>query len=548
MATDAKVRSIVVSIACEQSGSYGTGFFIAPSTIVTCAHVVSVELENNYSVYWNNEKLVIKDIIRSNSNYPDLALVILQDNFDHPLAFLHSGVGINDDLYLYGYPDGPTRQGDSITLRYEGLGLVKANDTNALMLKVKDGQILGGFSGSPILNLRTGAICSIIAWSRDVYSNLGGRAVSVDEIMKLWPSVIRNSDELHRKWWSGQPGNQTIYLIYSHLRSCTAGSAGPDTLWLTPDNLTNKNGEVEIPHLSRNFLSCDKGFLNDINKGYTSLDLIEHSRLEKKVVVIEGSTGSGKSSELSWISRTLAENSLSDGSLSTVPIAMKAIELQECLEKLAAPFTYSMMPNERHAHAHKLHIASLALQTNGINLVFLIDGYDEIPTRKRILFKKLISQLMSDTNEDIGSRVSIILTSRPSAAMPLRMSKLFSNYSLADFSEEDVSQLARYWLPESFSKFLGQFNLLSVHEFRKTPLLLAICLKLYAKHGDNENKLQMVFSNMSSIFHRLTLDYISMLCDKAPIVRDMLESFGITKLIERIAHETADSVRLTKNN
>src|SRR5437588_11468232 len=90
--------------------SLGTGFFVAPGFILTCAHVVQSAKKNSLAVKvftWDgqsfgegaiekyvNEDLPVKDAITDShltNLYPDLALLKVVRN-DHPCAYLYDKV------------------------------------------------------------------------------------------------------------------------------------------------------------------------------------------------------------------------------------------------------------------------------------------------------------------------------------------------------------------------------------------------------------------------------------------------------------------------
>lgn len=134
------------------SDSQGTGFFVAPGLILTCTHVVEYADSNSVNVFWIGEKQFYTAKIEKLLEYPlDLAL-----------------------------------QGESFK-------------KNVLLHKLKEGQIIEGFSGSPLLNLRTGKVCGMVNISRDTSSDLGGRAVSIQVILEQFPEVAKLNQQFHQQ-------------------------------------------------------------------------------------------------------------------------------------------------------------------------------------------------------------------------------------------------------------------------------------------------------------------------------------------------------------
>ena len=191
--------TVRLNISCSQ----GTGFFVALGLILTCAHVVEYAETNPINVFWKAENENYTARIDSDKllEYPiDLALLRLETEIpDQPCVDLDlSEPKINDDLYIFGYPKGEGvdySEGDSATFKYEGESFKK----DILLYKLKQGQLIDGFSGSPLLNLRTGKVCGMVNISRDTSSDLGGRAVSTRVILEQFSEVAALNQQFHQQ-------------------------------------------------------------------------------------------------------------------------------------------------------------------------------------------------------------------------------------------------------------------------------------------------------------------------------------------------------------
>lgn len=200
MTPDELLRKCTVKIVTD--GARGTGFFVGPGLVLTCAHVVDVahdaksdDVKVHIEVYWGKQRCdativdITDEVVLDGSEeipYPDLAL--LQVTFsDHPCVFLSEeplSVGDSVRFQSYGYTkDYPG--GDSATFNYEGVSFVGDKP----LLKFKAGQAPPGLSGAPLLNLGTHCISGVVETSRDVYEPQGGRGIPASMIFKTFSQV-----------------------------------------------------------------------------------------------------------------------------------------------------------------------------------------------------------------------------------------------------------------------------------------------------------------------------------------------------------------------
>jgi hypothetical protein len=157
------------TVRVSHGSGHGTGFFVAPGFLLTCAHVVEAAHTHAspVEVRWDQRSWRSQIVTFLASPYPDLALLHIEDVQDNPCVYLHRDVNVGDDLYSYGYTD-DYPNGDSATFEYEG-----PTGTEQPLLKLKAGQARPGLSGAPLLNLHTGGVCGIVRTSRDRESDLG---------------------------------------------------------------------------------------------------------------------------------------------------------------------------------------------------------------------------------------------------------------------------------------------------------------------------------------------------------------------------------------
>lgn len=182
-----------VRVSIEGIVGHGTGFFVAPGLILTCAHVVKDAQSGKHTVqvYWNGQQLSAK----LTKYVPEDDLALLQvDLKEHPCVLLQEEVTPFDALYSYGYPDDHP-MGDPATFALEG----KAGERGE-QFKLKSGQARPGLSGAPLLNVRTGCVCGIVQKTRDRNSDLGGRAIPTAIVLKTLHDEIVDAQRQFHQW------------------------------------------------------------------------------------------------------------------------------------------------------------------------------------------------------------------------------------------------------------------------------------------------------------------------------------------------------------
>jgi hypothetical protein len=208
-------RRCTVSIFTS-AGSQGTGFFVAPGLILTCAHVIQPEKsapQPTVTILWNQQtyRADIEQI--RGYPYPDIALLnVANPNLpDHPYVSLDEEIEIADELYCYGYPD-DYPDGDSVTLKYEG-----PTEKQGQLIKLKEGQVRPGLSGAPLLNTRTRRVCGIMKLTRDRGAALGGRAIPITTVFQEFEQVKIAQSEIYkdnRQWHKALTDTNPTHLAH----------------------------------------------------------------------------------------------------------------------------------------------------------------------------------------------------------------------------------------------------------------------------------------------------------------------------------------------
>lgn len=206
----ALLRGCVVRLE-EHDKVLGTGFFVAPGEVLTCAHVV--HSHPGVRAVWSEDCYPVADVTALPAlgeddpaagfyPLPDAALVRLEDPPEnHPCAALdlrEPALGPPADvLRLEGFTVGEHAAAAVVasgaTTHYEG----PLDEGDWRLLKLKDGQVLGGFSGAPLLNIRTGGVCAIVESSRGERSELGGFGVPLAGVLPDLPGLAERNGAHH---------------------------------------------------------------------------------------------------------------------------------------------------------------------------------------------------------------------------------------------------------------------------------------------------------------------------------------------------------------
>ena len=86
--------------------------------------------------------------------------------------------------------------GEPASLVYDGPAKL---DEDRYFHRFSDGLIVGGHSGSPLLNERTGGVCGMVKKTAGKFSDLGGAGIPTEIIFRELPEIVGLNAAFHQQ-------------------------------------------------------------------------------------------------------------------------------------------------------------------------------------------------------------------------------------------------------------------------------------------------------------------------------------------------------------
>jgi HEAT repeat protein len=482
----------------------GTGFCIGPGLVVTCAHVAGNretidvwlrgETRNGVVAYSRRQDSVDDNL------FPDFTLIRVNTGGLEPVE-LDTSCLPGDRIHAWGFPE-VAPDGDSLEGECEGFRNFGERDTQRL-IKLKNTQITEGFSGSPVLNLRSGMVCGMLKRTRDEESPAGGYAVRaaillndpeiaacqrrletplrvqlreyLDEVVhhsgvlpEYFPPHIRNFDTIR----------QRIRVIADRHRFYTAAEERRSRTSVNPqDPYDPLHSRPEEFALDRRALMerVDRWQLERI--GTVEWDRLRNDPRFGRLIIL-GDPGYGKT----WLLRYEARRRANDCRTLlaseppcnlTIPLTIKLQDLAHHVYKTQTfPQTLDLaLESDGRSPVIRNYVAR---QLEGGRVAVLLDAWDEVEQERRPALRRQIEVWLR------GYKGPMVLTSRPARFGASTFGDLPTLQLLA-FEHSEITRFVHAWFRQDKAlRFLDTLNVhRSINGLARIPLLLGLLCRVF---------------------------------------------------------------------
>ncbi|MDX2228821.1 MAG: HEAT repeat domain-containing protein [Leptolyngbyaceae cyanobacterium bins.349] len=467
------LQQCAVQITIPSQVGWGTGFFVAPGLILTCAHVIKAASANSVTVFYSAKRQSYSAILESlpeTNEQVDLALLKLQDStLTHPCVYLDEAIALNDQLYSYGYPDDFP---DGALTTFQSEALTGGNS----FIKFKAGQVRPGMSGSPLLNQRTGMVCGIVKFTRDRSFDLGGGAIPTRIILEQFPKLRELQQQFHesdRRWSVLTSTGQAGINFRPYLEAVINYYSRQRHLYTPTDALLPLEARsVERPGQDGNQEQQSEKKVEQ----FPVLEGLQKYALgnQREHVLLAGRPGSGKSTTLRQLTVSLAEEG-------QVPVLVQLKGDRSVPDLIQAEFRRMKQ---------RVTLEQIDEWLLAERLVLLLDGVNEIPNDD---LRRSLAQFRED-----NLAVPMIFTTRDlSLGGNLGISK---RLEMKPLSEPQMREFVGKYLPEHGDLLLGQLRD-RLGELAETPLLLKLLCDVF------DPETNQIPANKGELFRWFDRDY-----------------------------------------
>jgi Trypsin-like peptidase domain/PBS lyase HEAT-like repeat len=497
--------ALEVSSQAREHPARATGFFVAPGMVATCAHVLSDTRatlpERVFGSLTSGQPVSLETVpewyLRAEPGGLDVAFLRVLDAVDVPHVLLSGALALRDPLWAYGHPGGQFRAGQSAGFTYQGPSKLRVVGNQWEPHRLIGTPVGGGYSGSPALNLRTGAVCGMLCTSDEAGS---AHMVSADDIL-AGNSIVREAQSAlkgNARWLGCLSDDQIIAggwlfpgpRLRSYLDAAARAAADHPYPGVVPG--------VAPPPLSAVYVRQQAEPVA-VTADESPVDL--ETRPAEEIVhgeqdcVLIGGPGAGKSSLLRTALITAARK-WQDGEVGTeVPVHLLASDLipaSPLPDLIAAGVTASLSG----VGILKAWSADFFGKNplHGVRWLILVDGLDEIldPAARRRVLDKIIG--IRHAESDVQYRFIVATRPLATAEFPAHDKWPAPRYELQPFVPEQLIEFAERWFAElrlnqpsqTARAFVAALYLARLTDPARTPLMATMLCQLYAANPDRK--------------------------------------------------------------
>jgi len=488
----------------EKKETNGTGFFCHPDGyILTCYHVIEPHLnagENDVNVIYRDKEHQARICEEYSIEDADIAVLkLVRPLPSSELKYLpldtHKRWDVGDEIYSFGYPEGYFGE-PGIPIYGSVGGPTKVEGTSVIQITGLDlSNVDNGYSGAPVLNLRNKKVIGLI---NARYQPMQAFFVPLTELLKRWQELRVFHDVF--KEIRSRLAQEAQKGLEGRLRKCRFIPLKLEcgTVPVRREvEVVMKRGAREWSAHGRKWKDFDLKKLTSFSRSY----------------ILSSPVGTGKTTFLYWLATQLTDTD-------TVPVFMPCAEFERI--------------NPRAWNELREHLTSFFKFKYGFleedikdffdtyfrdgKIFFLFDGLDQI---KGDDYTGLVNTIFFK----IIARNRVIISSRPSAVIPLESERELPFLRLKPFSSEDIKLYFGddYEQARSISRFAP--------DLIRVPML-AFMTKTLIREGKTEN----IF-NRADIYARFIDHIIYWHEPNRPLVTDAQLIEGVKKALKRISFD-----------